>query len=139
MAKKSIMFVLLAFVLLISASAVLADQDGTACWCNVDEYGCWVTNEDGVTKDYIMFWTEDARTLFLGADSTATVAPLPEGGKLALKGPFWFDRDHDNGRGMLWSSDAIECKQDSTVFPGGWKCNGVYYSEIFGSGEGLID
>ena len=113
MAKKSMLFVLLAFVLLISASAVLADQEGTACWCNIDEYGCWNTGDHG-EKEYCMFWSEDARTLFMGPNSKATVSPRPDGKTLALKGPFWWDR---GGFSNYWT-----CKQDSTLFPGGWTC-----------------
>ncbi len=90
MAKKTMLFVLLAFALLISASAVLADQEGTACWCNVDEYGCWNTGENG-EQEYCMFWSEDARELFMGPGSSATVAPRPDGGKLAMHGPFFWD------------------------------------------------
>ena len=121
MAKKSMLFVLLAFVLLISASAVLADQEGTACWCNVDEYGCWNTGDHG-EKEYCMFWSEDARTLFMGPDSKAVVTPRPEGGKLALKGHFWFDRYDMN----YWT-----CKQDSTYISGGWKCKGAGGETIY--------
>ena len=85
-----------------------------------------------------MFWTEDARTLFLGADSTATVAPRPEGGQMALKGPFWFDRDHtkyfdfDNDgvidRVISFSSDDWSCKPDSTLYDGYYKCTTTWTS-----------
>ena len=114
MAKKSLLFVLLAFVLLISASAVLADQDGTACWCNIDEYGCWNTGDHG-EKEYCMFWSEDARTLFMGPDSSAVVTPRPDGKTLALKGPFWVDN-------WFGFENYWKCKQSSAFVAGGWRC-----------------
>ena len=110
MAKKTMLFVLLAFVLLISASAVLADQEGTACWCNVDEYGCWNTGDNGA-KEYCMFWSEDARTLFMGPDSTATVTPRPSGDTLDLHGPFWWDYYR-----------LVNCEE---VSKGVWWCHGM--------------
>ena len=67
MAKKIVLFLTLA-VLMLSFTAVFADQDGHDCWCNSDEYGCWVTSEDG-GKCYIMFWSEEARAFFMGDKS----------------------------------------------------------------------
>ena len=130
MAKKSMLFVLLAFVLLFSATAVLADQDGTACWCNIDEYGCY-NLVDGA-KEYLMFWSQDAATLFMGPDSGAIVTPRPAGDKLAMKGPFIFDYGYKIPTGITedgsltwrdWSSDTWSCKQSSKYFPGGWTCS----------------
>ena len=45
-----------------------ADQEGTLCWCNTDQYGCWITAEDG-GKSYIMFWSEAARKNIMGSSS----------------------------------------------------------------------
>ena len=56
---------LTAVILLGIFTAVFADQNGRACWCNIDKYGCWVTAEDG-GKSYIMFWTEEARQYIMG-------------------------------------------------------------------------
>ena len=93
MAKKIVLFLTLA-VLIFSFTAVFADQDGNDCWCNSDEYGCWVTDEDG-GKCYIMFWSEEARAFFMGDKSRpgtlVTRAPDAAGGRFnmdpAPKGP----------------------------------------------------
>lgn len=66
---KKFLFSLMILTLMLSFSAVLADQDGNARWCNMDQYGCWVTAEDG-GKSYIMFWSEESRKYFMG-DITA--------------------------------------------------------------------
>ena len=92
MAKKIVLLLTLA-VLMLSFTAVFADQDGHDCWCNSDEYGCWVTDEDG-GKCYIMFWSEEARAFFMG-DKTrpgtlVTEKPDPAGGRFKMdpvKGP----------------------------------------------------
>lgn len=92
MAKKIILLLTLA-VLMLSFTAVFADQDGHDCWCNSDEYGCWVTDEDG-GKCYIMFWSEEARAFFMG-DKTrpgtlVTEKPDSAGGRFKMdpvKGP----------------------------------------------------
>ena len=89
MAKKTILLLTLA-VLMLSFTAVFADQDGHDCWCNSDEYGCWVTDEDG-GKCYIMFWSEEARAYFMGDISKpgtlVTDKPNTPGGRLGLKSP----------------------------------------------------
>ena len=82
-----VLFVLLSAALL--SMSVYADQDGNARWCNSDEYGCWVTGEDG-GKSYIMFWSEEARAFFMGGHSNPgdLVVPQPEtGGFLRLDKP----------------------------------------------------
>lgn len=56
------------FLIMCIVTVVVADQEGNDNWCNIDSYGCWVTNEDG-GKDYLMFWSESARHYFMG-DST---------------------------------------------------------------------
>ena len=86
MRKRNIfvlLFALLAIILL--TVSVSADQDGNDYWCNSDQYGCWVTNEDG-GKCYIMFWSEEARKYFMGPVSDATVCePVDSGSKQPLE------------------------------------------------------
>ena len=66
---KRVPILLFVFALMMClATVVFADQEGNDNWCNIDSYGCWVTNEDG-GKDYLMFWSESARHYFMG-DST---------------------------------------------------------------------
>ena len=66
MFRKVLQILLLtAFILLGTFAIVLADQDGRTCWCNSDQYGCWVTADDG-GKSYIMFWSEYARQQIMG-------------------------------------------------------------------------
>ena len=69
MNRKFLWIIVLAFVLLGSFCTAFADQDGRNCWCNIDEYGCWITNEDG-GKTYIMFWSEEARLYIMGPGGT---------------------------------------------------------------------
>lgn len=66
--KKVPFLIFVLSVILCVFAVVSADQDGNDNWCNIDSYGCWVTNEDG-GKDYLMFWSENARQYFMG-DST---------------------------------------------------------------------
>ena len=63
--SKKLMLITVLFILLFSFMAAFADNDGYNNWCNEDEYGCWVTDEDG-GKCYIMFWSEEARAYFMG-------------------------------------------------------------------------
>ncbi len=79
------------FVLLTAAMifiTVSADQNGNDRWCNSDEYGCWVTDEDG-GKCYITFWSEEARAYFMGdkskPGSLVTVKPNTPDGRLTLE------------------------------------------------------
>ncbi len=65
---KRVVFAAMLLTLLLSFCTVLADQDGRNCWCNIDEYGCWITDEDG-GKNYIMFWSEEARVYIMGTGS----------------------------------------------------------------------
>ena len=67
MLKKLVLLSVLMAALLISCS-VFADQDGKNCWCNVDQYGCWNTGDDG-GKSYLMFWSEEARQYIMGTGS----------------------------------------------------------------------
>ena len=85
---KKISLIVVFFMLLISVTAVFADQDGNTCWCNEDQYGCWVTAEDG-GKCYIMFWSEEARAYFMGGISKpgelVTVKPNTPDGRLGMQ------------------------------------------------------
>ncbi len=65
---KKVVFAAMLLTLLLSFCTVLADQDGRNCWCNIDEYGCWITGEDG-GKTYLMFWSEEARVYIMGTGS----------------------------------------------------------------------
>ena len=67
MLKKLVLPAVLLAALMIACSA-FADQDGKSCWCNVDQYGCWNTGDDG-GKSYIMFWSEEARQSIMGTGS----------------------------------------------------------------------
>lgn len=77
---------LLAVFCLAFCSAALADQEGNSYWCNSDQYGCWVTGEDG-GQSYIMFWSEFARDFFMGPGSKACVAKPYPAGKMPLDPP----------------------------------------------------
>ncbi|MBQ6505610.1 MAG: hypothetical protein IJI57_17015 [Flexilinea sp.] len=68
MKKFSGLSIIIICLLVTLVSHVSADQEGNDNWCNIDSYGCWVTNEDN-GKDYLMFWSESARQYFMG-DST---------------------------------------------------------------------
>ena len=64
--NKKLMFVLFAMLMMaVMTVSVSADQLANDRWCNSDQYGCWVTGDDGA-QDYIMFWSESARDLFMG-------------------------------------------------------------------------
>ncbi|MBQ6517480.1 MAG: hypothetical protein IJI14_02095 [Anaerolineaceae bacterium] len=70
MNKKTLFVVLLAMLCLaVFTVSVSADQDGLENWCNIDQYGCWVTGDEG-EQNYIMFWSEETRQYFMG-DKTA--------------------------------------------------------------------
>lgn len=68
---------------LVFFGTALADQIGNKRWCNSDQYGCWVTGSGG-GQNYIMFWSESARDLFMGPDSKAPVVKRYPEGELAL-------------------------------------------------------
>ena len=43
-------FIILLFsllVIILMPAAVFADQDGNDFGCNIEQYGCWVYNDDG--------------------------------------------------------------------------------------------
>ncbi len=68
---------------LVFFGTALADQIGNKRWCNSDQYGCWVTGSGG-SQNYIMFWSESARDLFMGPDSKAPVVKRYPAGELSL-------------------------------------------------------
>jgi hypothetical protein len=87
---------LLTLVLIIAALSVMSvsaaprgryyDQMGNKYWCNVDSYGCWVTNENG-GKDYIMFWSEASAEAIMGPNSGAPIGTNPGTQELPLQAP----------------------------------------------------
>ncbi len=80
---KKIVFCALLLILLFTVGAVISDQDGRNAWCNIDDYGCWITNEeDG--KTYIMFWSEDARRYIMGTGSAPYKLVVPHPGYISL-------------------------------------------------------
>ncbi|MBQ6502660.1 MAG: hypothetical protein IJI57_01955 [Flexilinea sp.] len=84
MNKKSFFVVLLAMLCLaVFTVSVYADQLANDRWCNSDQYGCWVTGDDGA-QDYIMFWSESAREYFMGPGSNAPVVEQYTAGKMPL-------------------------------------------------------
>ena len=71
--NKKVLFVLFAVLMMaVMTVSVSADQDAYDRFCNMDQYGCWNTNDEG-GKDYIMFWSESARDYFMGPGSNAVV------------------------------------------------------------------
>ena len=85
MAKKMLLAVLFAVMLLAALTvSVSADQDGNSCWCNNDQYGCWITGEKG-GRDYIMFWNESARDYIMGKGSKAPIVEKYHLPKLPLE------------------------------------------------------
>lgn len=75
--NKKVLFVLFAILMMaVMTVSVSADQDGLENWCNMDQYGCWVTGDNG-EQIYIMFWTEEARQYFMGG-STAPYKDVQE-------------------------------------------------------------
>lgn len=111
MAKKIVLLLTLA-VLMLSFTAVFADQDGHDCWCNSDEYGCWVTDEDG-GKCYIMFWSEEARAFFMG-DKTRPGTLVTEKPDLA-GGRFKMDPAHKGPQNYKDEFIALIKKYGETV------------------------
>ncbi len=102
---KRIIVLLVAAILTLMflAASVSADQNGNDRWCNSDEYGCWVTEENG-GKSYIMFWSEEARAFFMGGKSKpgtlVTRKPDTPGGRFGMEeAPVPYKR---TWRDMLW-------------------------------------
>ena len=65
---KKILWIVFMAALFLGTAAASAEQNGNSCWCNIDQYGCRVTDEDGATS-YIMFWSEEARQYIMGTNS----------------------------------------------------------------------
>lgn len=82
--NKKLMFVLFAVLMMaVMTVSVSADQLANDRWCNSDQYGCWVTGDNGA-QDYIMFWSESAREYFMGPGSNAVVTDPYPAGKMPL-------------------------------------------------------
>ena len=135
MKRNTIFVVLFAMLCLIAiTAAVSADNDGYNSYCNIDQYGCWVTDWDTELdeptgkKIYVQFWSEEAREFFMGKDSDATVAPLPrkygaamtmvkgdEAARGAWKSGLWGFRVR---RDFVWEEDEetiYECDDETNV------------------------
>ena len=85
MRKKALGIVLFVLLCLTAITiSVSADQEGSSCWCNVDQHGCWVTGETG-GRDYIMFWSESSRDYIMGKGSKAPVVSMYDKAKLPLE------------------------------------------------------
>ena len=87
---KKIILIVMVFVLMLGASAVFADNEGGKSFCYEDQFGCWVTDEDG-QQIYIMFWSEEARAFFMGGFSKpgelVVEKPNTGNGRLTLDSP----------------------------------------------------
>jgi len=77
MGKHLLFFLTVILFLLVISAAVSADQDGNYRYCNRDQYGCWVTEDDG-RRSYIMFWSEEIKNNFIGKDKRAVICDPPE-------------------------------------------------------------
>ena len=92
MRNGSLFAVILAFLAVtLLAVPAFADQNGNDSWCNSDQYGCWVTDEDG-GKCYIMFWSEESRAYFMGGKSNPgeLVTEMPaeaSAGRMEMESP----------------------------------------------------
>ena len=85
MTKKLLFVVLFTMLFLVALTvSVSADQDGNSCWCNNDQYGCWITGEKG-GRNYIMFWSESARDYIMGKGSKAPIVEKYSKSKLPLE------------------------------------------------------
>ena len=118
--KKFSGLFLAVFCLLIAISAqAFADHEGNDNWCNIDSYGCWVTNEDN-GRDYLMFWSESARQYFMG-DSTPPYTNVVDYSayigvdKMSLN-------QSDNTGTQSWREALAEVfhKYDNTLFTSEW-------------------
>ena len=85
MYKRLLIFIITAILFFFIINAVvLADQDGNHRYCNTDQYGCWVTEEDG-RRSYIIFWSEEAKNFFMGKDKRAIICDPPADNANAMK------------------------------------------------------
>ena len=81
-----LIFVTAILFIFVISTVVLADQLGSFRYCNQDQYGCWVTEEDG-RRSYIMFWSEEIKNNFIGKDKQAVICNPPDshGGEMKLE------------------------------------------------------
>lgn len=82
--KKTLCILFAVMAILCAAAVVYADQEGSSCWCNNDQYGCWITGEKG-ERSYIMFWAESARDYIMGKGSNAPIVEKYSKGNLPLE------------------------------------------------------
>ena len=110
--NKNKMFAVLfsMFCLVVMIVPVLADQEGNNRWCNIDQYGCWITDVETGEQNYIMFWSEESRQYFMGDASEPYKNVIDrcvdcESGKLPL------DPANENRRGIgrvTYRTDGLE-------------------------------
>ena len=118
--KKFSGLFLAVFCLLIAVSAqVFADHEGNDNWCNIDSYGCWVTNEDN-GKDYLMFWSESARQYFMG-DSTPPYTNVVDYSAYIGVDKMSMNQSDNTGT-QSWREALAEVfhKYDNTLFTSEW-------------------
>ena len=118
--KKFSGLFLAVFCLLTAVSAqVFADHEGNDNWCNIDSYGCWVTNEDS-GKDYLMFWSESARQYFMG-DSTPPYTNVVDYSAYIGVDKMSMNQS-DNTGSQSWREALAEVfhKYDNTLFTSEW-------------------
>ncbi len=73
MKKNMLILLLLTFLMAaVLTASVHADQLANDRWCNIDQYGCWITGDYG-DHWYIYFWSEASRKYIMG-DQTAPYA-----------------------------------------------------------------
>ena len=91
--KKLLLSTLVLIIAALSVMSVSAaphgryyDQSGSKYWCYVDNYGCWITGENG-GKEYIMFWSEASADFIMGPNSGAPIGTNPGTQELPLQAP----------------------------------------------------
>ena len=118
--KKFSGLFLAVFCLLIAISAqAFADHEGNDNWCNIDSYGCWVTNEDN-GRDYLMFWSESARQYFMG-DSTPPYTNVVDYSAYIGVDKMSMNQSDNTGT-QSWREALAEVfhKYDNTLFTSEW-------------------
>ena len=118
--KKFSGLFLAVFCLLITVSAqVFADHEGNDNWCNIDSYGCLVTNEDN-GKDYLMFWSESARQYFM-SDSTPPYTNVVDYSAYIGVDKMSMNQSDNTGT-QSWREALAEVfhKYDNTLFTSEW-------------------
>ena len=115
--------------------SVSADQDGNSCWCNNDQYGCWITGETG-GRDYIMFWSESARDYIMGKGSKAPIVEKYSKSRLPLECGI----DRSSVAVAAPAKDACQACMDECVARGGeWDEQHCRMGECVPSGKCSAD